>query len=324
MAVLACPYLSALQRAVIEHNPECNIAIYGAHPESIAHVTSKEFDDYGWQVTASIAGKPLHYRVPFVEEHSVEASLAELLMVELLGLDVKKAADQYGQLTQFESSGQLYRVELDDRAFVLYDQSKRGGIEGYESFFKTLGYLEPDSGGKKIVLTSAYVDSEDKELDNIEGHRFAELTCQSDIDAFFTVEHFADHKDVLPDKYLLQSKGLSTEKCTWVLHRNRCLDLYPMLLHYLRSGDLLAVKGIFESELSGFLDYLKGQGAKVRPLYSQKRPSGKEAHKKAIEQGTKWLFHQDLARFKALLPENTRQWCAFFPFLYFYSRQTRI
>lgn len=310
-------YLNALQKAALEHNPNCRIEIFGDHPDSAARIISKEFDDYGWQVTANIADSILSYRVPFVEEHSVEASLAELLTIQLLGLDVRKAADQYGQLTQFESSGQLYRVELDGREFVLYDQSKRGGIEGYESFFKTLRYLEPDSGGKKIVLTSAYVDSEDNELDNIEGHRFAELTCHSNIDAFFTVEHFADQKDVLPDKSLLLSKGFSSEKSTWVLHRNRCVDLYPLLVPYLRSGDLLAVKGIFESELSGFLVYLKEQGANVTRLYS--KGGGVKT-----DPPSKWLDYRDLSRFKAILSEDARQWCAFFPFLYFFSRQARM
>jgi len=227
-------------------------------------------------------------------------------------------------VTQFESSGQLYQVRLEDREFVLYDQSKRGGIEGYEGFFKTLGYLEPGMGGKKIVLTSAYVDSEDNELDYINAHRFADLTCDSNIDAFFTVEHFADHKEVLPDNRLLLSKGISTEKCAWVLHRNRCRDLYPMLLPYLRTGDLLAVKGIFESELSGFLSYLKEQGAKVSLLNSHRQNPEKTDKPELSEPRPDLLCHLDLTRFKSLLPENTRQWCAYFPFLYFYSRQTRM
>ena len=237
-------YFTRMKENIIEHNPNTIIKVFGEDDSCDAYVIYKEFNNFGWDVKANIEGEILEYRVPFPEIHSIKASLSEFLCAKLLGVELKNVVKRYKYIKNFQSSGKLYEVKIDEKKFLLYDQSHRGGIENYESFFETLSYIKPKNYGRKIVFTSEFVDYEDNEMDNIDANSFQKLISDAKIDALFTVEKFSEHIDVLKDKTI------------WKKHSFDYENMKDVVLDFVRDDDILCVKGIFESQISEFIRYI--------------------------------------------------------------------
>ncbi len=235
-----------------------NILTYGTNRSCNAHVLYKRFENFAWDVIARIEDRIVAYRVPFFEEYAVSSSLGVLLCAYHLGLDINKAAQEYYGCKNFKSSGLMYTVNLYDKNFYLYDQSNRGGIEGYESFFRTLQYIKPKNGGKKILVTSEFVDYKDGEMSNIDMPHFQKLIAASGIKVLFSVEKFSEHINVLEDKSI------------WKNHSIDFNNIKDEIIESIGNNDILSVKGIFESSLPQFIEYIKNlYGIKVEELINE-------------------------------------------------------
>lgn len=284
---------------------DTEILTYGSSSDCNAYFLYKQFTNFGWDVVAKIENKVVAYRVPFFEEYAVSSSLGELLCAYHLGVDVHDAADEYYGCTNFKSSGILYSVTYKDKSFYLYDQSNRGGIEGYESFFKTLSYTKLPKGGKKILVTSEFVDYEDGEMENIDIPHFQELIQNSNIKTLFSVEKFSEHIDVLKDKTI------------WKKHSIDFQNIQDEIIDSIQDNDLLCIKGIFESELPKFVEYIKNlEGIKMKEVLSTN--SMKEEN--SALKGLRTIKPSDIKEFqKAVGLKDKKGWVYFFPFLYFWS-----
>ncbi|MDO9139573.1 MAG: Mur ligase family protein, partial [Methylobacter sp.] len=179
--------------AALQRYPGINILTFGSGANCHARLLAQRFRQFGWDIVAAIEGEIIRYRVPFPEAHAPTASLAELLCVYHLGIDVKTAVAHYYQCTNFKSSGALYHIHYQNKHFYLYDQSRRGGIEGYSSFFKTVAAFQPEAQGKKIVVTSNFVDHVDGEVALLDLAYFKQLIADADIHCLFSVEYFTEH-----------------------------------------------------------------------------------------------------------------------------------
>ena len=221
------------------------ILTYGTNRSCSAHVLYKKFSDFGWDVIAKIEDIVVAYRVPFFEEYAVSVSCGVLLCAYHLGLDVHLAANEYYKNENFKSSGLFYEVTYKGKKFYLYDQSNRGGIEGYESFFKTLSYIKPKNEGKKILVTSEFVDYKDGEIQLLDTKKFQKLIQNSGIETLFSVEKFSEHINVLSDKSIWENHSID-----WNNIKNE-------IINFAQEDDILCVKGIFESNLPDFIEYIK-------------------------------------------------------------------
>lgn len=221
------------------------ILTYGTNRSCNAHVLYKKFSDFGWDVIAKIEDIVVAYRVPFFEEYAVSVSCGVLLCAYHLGLDVHLAADKYYKNENFKSSGLFYEVNYKGKKFYLYDQSNRGGVEGYESFFKTLSYIEPQNEGKKILLTSEFVDYKDGEMNFIDTKKFQKLIQNSGIKTLFSVEKFSEHINVLSNKSI------------WKNHSIDFGNIKDEILATIQNDDIFCVKGIFNSTLTEFMNDFK-------------------------------------------------------------------
>ena len=102
---------------------------------------------------------------------------------------------------------------------------------------------------------SEIVDYKDGELQYVDRPRFQKLFAESGIDALYTVENFDKHTDVLPDGF------------PWVKHSAEPPAIYKEVLQQMKSGDLLCIKGVWESQLPKFAQYiLRHPEAKVVEL----------------------------------------------------------
>ncbi|MDP2097236.1 MAG: Mur ligase family protein [Coriobacteriia bacterium] len=243
--------------AALQRYPGINILTFGSGANCHARLLAQRFRQFGWDIVAAIEGEIIRYRVPFPEAHAPTASLAELLCVYHLGIDVKTAVAHYYQCTNFKSSGALYHIHYQNKHFYLYDQSRRGGIEGYSSFFKTVAAFQPEAQGKKIVVTSNFVDHVDGEVALLDLAYFKQLIADADIHCLFSVEYFTEHGAVVPDNVIWE-------------HRFTVADIQEAVLNSLENDDILCVKGIYESDLPRLLRYLKQlPGLRMKRLVSR-------------------------------------------------------
>jgi len=229
----------------LESYPDVDIVTFGHDKDCNARIISQSFNDFGWDVEAQIEDAIVKYYVPFPEIYAPASSLAVLLSVYYLHQDVKLAASYYYLCTNYKSSGVLYDVYYQNKQFQLYDQSFRGGLEGYENFFKSLSYIKPNGLGKKILLTSEFVDYEDGEMELIDHSLFQKLIKDAQIDSLYTVEKFTEHIEVLEDKNI------------WKNHSYDFSNIKEEILDCLNENDILCVKGIYECNLAQFVSYIK-------------------------------------------------------------------
>ena len=254
------PYYLLLKKR-LEKYDHFELVIYGSRKDFAAHIVAKTYRDFGWDVTADIDGTTVSYRVPFPELHEPASSLAVLLTVKSLGGDVKAAAERFPLCRNFKSSGNLYRAAYRGKRFFLYDQSHRGGIEGYASFFRTLKYMHPSGGGRTVLVTSEFVDYQDGEMALIDEAFFRTLIAAARIDALYSVEKFPEHLNVLPDKNI------------WKNHSADFRTLVDELLEGVEEGDLLCIKGIFESALPGMKNALVEKGVVLTAVEAAAAPA---------------------------------------------------
>lgn len=282
-----------------------DILTYGSSRTCNAHTLYKKFSNFGWDVIAKIEDRIVAYRVPFFEEYAVSASLGVLLCAYHLGLDIHDAADEYYSCENFKSSGLFYKVNYKNKNFYIYDQSNRGGIEGYESFFKTLSYIEPNNNGKKILVTSEFVDYKDGEMEFIDTKKFQKLIKNSGIELLFSVEKFSEHINVLKDKSI------------WKNHSIDFNNIKDEIINSIEDNDILSVKGIFDCTLPSFIEYIKSldkiEISKVKLQSSMQKEN-------SSFRGLRALHIDDLAIFKKQTQEADKSgWVYYFPFLYFWS-----
>jgi UDP-N-acetylmuramoyl-tripeptide--D-alanyl-D-alanine ligase len=282
-----------------------DIRTYGQSSSNNAFILFKRFREFGWDLIAKIEDQIVSYRVPFFEEHTISNSLGVLLCAYHLGANLHEAANEYCEVKNFKSSGLFYKVNFKNKNFYLYDQSNRGGIEGYEGFFKTQSYIKPKNGAKKILVSSEFVDYKDGEMELIDTKYFQTLIEKANFDILYTVEKFDKHKEVLKDTSI------------WKKHSTDFNHIKDEIIQNIKEDDIVCVKGIFESNLPKFIEYIKSlEGIKVERLPISHRMKRRNESLK----GLRTIKPSDIKKFKEYTStENKKAWVYYFPFIYFWS-----
>ena len=280
---------------------DINILTFGSGSSCNAQILNHYFDDFAWNVIARIENDIVEYKVPFIGAYAPVASLAELLCAKHLNLDIYKCASKYINCTNYKSSGTFYDLNYKDKNFYLYDQSRRGGIEGYKSFFKTIKNLNPKNGAKKIVITSEFVDIPDGETKYIDKKLFQNLITDADIDQIYTVENFKVHDDVIIDK----SKRIQ--------HYNNIKDIQKSFFNIVNNGDIVCIKSIFESSLPKLPNNILKNSTIIEE--SKKNISNIDIFK-----NMHLISSGDIEKFKQYINKaNKKSWIYYFPFLHSFS-----
>ena len=298
------PHYRQLKKALSKYD-HFDLLTFGSRSSCNARLLYRRYREFGWDVVARIEDETVAYRVPFPQLHEPSSSLAVLLSVYHLGGDVQKAASKFYTCENFKSSGTLYRVKYRSRNFLLYDQSYRGGIEGYAQFFRSLANIKPEGNGRKILITSAFVDDADGEIALLDIPEFRSLMEKAGIDLLYTVEKFKEHESVVP------------ANVEWKGHFDDPLSLRNEFPEMLREDDLLCIKGIFESRLPKLVAWLKKHPNLQMDILRQHDEMS--AKRKALG-GLRPLAYSDKERFmKAVESAGKNNWISFFPFLLFWG-----
>jgi UDP-N-acetylmuramoyl-tripeptide--D-alanyl-D-alanine ligase len=242
-----------LIRNELNQYKDINILTFGTNSSCNAQLLSADYEDYKYKVKALIEGIYIEYFVPFIDEYAPLVSTAELLCGKLLGLDVLECARKYKNLTNFKSSGKIYKLEYNNKSFLLLDYNKRGGIEGYRSFFKTLQNIQASENGRKILFTSEFVDIQDGEEKFVDTDEFRNLINQCSFEKIYSVENFKKvHENLIEDK------------TKWIKHYDNVKDLLKEeFLDTVQNGDVICIKSIFESDLYLFSKLILSKSKKI-------------------------------------------------------------
>ncbi|MDO8369401.1 MAG: Mur ligase family protein [Candidatus Nitrotoga sp.] len=248
------PSFSEVYNAVRSYS-DCEILSFGSATECAGRLVGAQYHDFNWQVVADILGETVHYTLPLIEDYAPLASVGVLLLAKLLGANLQASASEYLTYKNFESSGNLYEVKLQEGHFHVYDQSRRGEWKGFESMFELMSRLTPETGGRKIAILSELINLDDNPDAPIDLERMRLLFARAGVDILFSIHRFKEHSSIVPP---------STE---WLRHGNTFPEIQDDLFSAIRPNDMIFVRGIEDAHLDKLVNKLIAVGKSARKLY---------------------------------------------------------
>lgn len=237
------PDLLAAVRALTD----CRVLRFGTAPECEGRLLHAVFRENGWQVGAEILGERIDYVLPLLEDYAPLASVGVLLTAKLLGADLPRCVAAYRDYRHYQSSGNLYRVELAQGSFLVYDQTRRGELLGFESMFELMARLP--CPGRKIAVVSEFINRADNPDVEVDLDRMRALMEKAGIDLLFTVKDFKEHAAAVPPA------------TAWVAHGRSSDDIRDPLLAAVRPGDMVFLRGVLKAGLAQLVDQLLAMGS---------------------------------------------------------------
>lgn len=241
--------------AAVRGYSDCEVLGFGSAPDCAGRLLDKTFSGFGWDVSALIQGQEVSYRLPRVEDYAPLASVSVLLMARLLGADIVQCAQALAAHQNYESSGNLYRVELENGPFHVYDQSRRGEWMGFESMFELMSRLTPENGGRKIAILSEFINLEDNPDAPVDLARMGELVKKSGLELLFSVHKFNEHASVVQPPI------------AWIAHGETQEAIQDALIAAIRPHDMIFVRGIQKACLDKLVKRLLELGRSARKIY---------------------------------------------------------
>lgn len=245
-------------RTAIRRRSDASILTFGSAEWCDGRLIEASFEQPAWHVRAEVLGEEVVYTLPLLERYAPVASVGVLLMARLLGVELAAAAAEYAGYRNFMSSGNLYRIHLDGGPIHLYDQSRRGELKGFESTFELMARLQPPAGGRKILVTSEFINLEDNPGVEPDLERMKGLLKRAGIDLLYSVKAFERHAAALP------------EGVEWRLHGADAKAIEADLLATIRPNDMIFLRGVLAAGLSRLADQLRRMGEEgdgVEQLY---------------------------------------------------------
>ena len=234
---------------------DCEILSFGSTAECAGRLVSAQYNDFHWQVVADILGETVQYTLPLIEDYAPLASVGVLLMARLLGADLQGSASEYLTYKNFESSGNLYEIQLQDGRFLVYDQSRRGEWKGYESMFELMSRLTPENGGRKIAVISELINLEDNPDAPIDLEKMRHLFERAGVNMLFSIHHFKKHSAIVSP---------ATE---WRKHGDTFQDIQDELISVILPNDMVFVRGIEDARLDKLVNKLLAVGKLAKKIY---------------------------------------------------------
>ncbi|MDO9168625.1 MAG: Mur ligase family protein [Methylobacter sp.] len=234
--------------AAVRKNSGCDILTFGSAPVCQGRLVNREFHGFGWQVQANILGEEIEYNLPLIEDYAPLASVSVLLMAKLLGANLQQCVAEYEDYQHFESSGNLFKVDLGSGNFFVYSQTRRGELKGFESMFEIMSRLHPQNGGRKIAVVSEFINFEDNPGIEVDIEKMRDLMTSAGIDLLYTAKEFKQHEAVIPS-------GVD-----WCQHGDTYKDIKNNLLGAVRENDMVFLRGVLKAGFGNLVDALLDKG----------------------------------------------------------------
>lgn len=225
------------------------IISFGNNEKADVKVLRYFFHDTCSCVIADIMGKVMTYKVGMLGYHWVMNSLAVLAAVDVVGGDLGLSGLGLAELQPLVGRGRRERIYFNlvsDASFLLIDESYNANPASMKAAIETLGECESHERGRKIAVLSDMA-----ELGEHADELHAELGItikDTDIDELFLVGKHMKH---LADYIVNQISSIN------VNYFNDKDALQRALLHDIRDGDVIMVKGSNSGGMSTIVDTLK-------------------------------------------------------------------
>lgn len=243
-------------REAVARRSGCAVRVFGSAPGCDGRLLAAHFAGDRWRVEADILGERIAYELPLLESYAPLASVGVLLQARLLGADLAACVAEYTDYRHFNSSGNLYRVPLGGGSFLVYDQSTRAELKGFEAMFELMARLQPEPGGRKIVVMSELFDIEDNPGLAVDYPAMRARMAAAGIDRLYTIMNFMQHREVLPDNL------------GWHRHGATPADIRDALLADVRPNDMVFLRADPPARLDVLAEALRCLGdAPAEQLY---------------------------------------------------------
>ena len=242
-------------RAAVKTYSDCDILAFGSSLQCAGRLISQHFANFQWEVSADILGETVRYTLPMIEDYAPLASVGVLLVAKLLGADPQRCASEYPGYKNFESSGNLYEVQLDQGSFYVYDQSRRGEWKGFESMFELMSRLKPARNGRKVAVLSEFINLDDNPNAPVDFNHMQGFIEKAGIDLLYSVHRFKEHSAIV-------SQGTQ-----WKHHGETVAEIQDELIAEILPDDMVFIRGIEDARLDKLINKLVELGKSVRKLF---------------------------------------------------------
>jgi UDP-N-acetylmuramoyl-tripeptide--D-alanyl-D-alanine ligase len=200
------------------------------NPDADAYLVGADFENLSWKVKAEIENETVDYQIDRTQGHWPLMSLGLLLCIKCLGLDVHKAAGDFGHFdTGWDSMGQIQTMAIGNGSFLFYDQYFSITEKALKSALEDVKRIQVQ--GKKIVVASGELNSAEFATDAHK--RIAQYLDDTDIDVLYTVGEFMD----------ITVNALKNIKC-FKGHFFSTNQLKDTLIEIIEENDLVFIKGM--------------------------------------------------------------------------------
>lgn len=238
-----CDYLHAAARAAEVER----ILTVGADPRADIRLIDLATDSLGSDVTVSLRGIPLAYRLAQPGRHLVDNSLCVIAALAALGLDPAAALPALATLPGLAGRGAQSEIAVKTGTARLIDESYNANPASMRAAIAVLGQTRPMGTGRRIAILG---DMLELGPDSETLHRDLALPLlQCGVDRVFACgTAMRALYDALPDPV----------KGTWTA---QSCDLLPFILDDLKSGDVVMVKGSLGARMAVLVTPLKAGAA---------------------------------------------------------------
>ena len=128
------------------------ILTFGTGEECDFRLLSSIPDATGTDVSASIGGKEIRYRIGAAGSHLVANSLAVLGAVSLCGVDPAAASQVLAHFSAGKGRGERHRLPTPEGAIVIIDESYNANPASMKAALEVLAGTPPQEGGRRIAV----------------------------------------------------------------------------------------------------------------------------------------------------------------------------
>jgi len=216
---------------------------FGENEAAEARLLSCRLDAEASQVEAEILGTRVAYRLTVPGRHIVQNSLAVLGAAAQLGIDLHEAAASLRQVALLKGRGARLVIDTPQGSFTLIDESYNASPAAMRAAIAVLGRSLPGKGGRRVAVLG---DMRELGVDADRLHaELATALAAASVDLLFCC---GPH---------MRALAAATPSNLAVEHAPESNALVPMVLHAVKPGDVVLVKGSLGSRMAPIVDALK-------------------------------------------------------------------
>ena len=224
-------------------SPAGRIVTFGVQAGADARLIDVACDADGSDVTATVLGVPVRYRLGAPGRHMVQNSLGVLAVAHVLGADVPAAAAAMADVAPAEGRGKRLLLETGAGPITLLDEAYNANSASMRAALAVLSTLPTGKNGRRIAVLGDMLELGAAGPALHAG--LAEAVEEAGLDLVFAAGPLMKNLfDALPKA---RQGGYAADSAA----------LEPMVLAALRGGDVVTVKGSNGSRMARIVTALK-------------------------------------------------------------------